>query len=204
MIASLTGRIEAIGADHVVIEAGGVGYLVHASQRSLARMPAIGGQVRVLTEMQVREDAHNLFGFLDAAERDWFRLLTTVQGVGAKTALAILGTLAPDDLAFAIAAQDKAALTQAEGIGPKLAIRIVTELKDKAGKLALGAQLRPGRPVSGPAPADRAAEDAVSALVNLGYSRGEAFGAVSRAVQTLGAAAATADLIKAGLKDLSA
>jgi Holliday junction DNA helicase RuvA len=203
VIASLNGRVEAIGADHVVIEVAGVGYLVHASGRSLARLPAIGGQVRLLTELQVREDAHNLFGFIDAGEREWFRLLTSVQGVGAKTALAILGALSPEDLGFAIAAQDKAALTRADGVGPKLATRIATELKDKAGKLALGAIARPGRPLSGPAPAERAAEDAVSALVNLGYSRGEAFGAVARATQVLGSAAPTAELIKAGLKELA-
>jgi Holliday junction DNA helicase RuvA len=201
VIASLNGRVEAIGADHVVIEVAGVGYLVHASGRSLARLPAIGGQVRLLTELQVREDAHNLFGFIDAGEREWFRLLTSVQGVGAKTALAILGALSPEDLGFAIAAQDKAALTRADGVGPKLATRIATELKDKAGKLALGAIARPGRPLSGPA--ERAAEDAVSALVNLGYSRGEAFGAVARATQVLGSAAPTAELIKAGLKELA-
>ncbi len=205
MIAALWGRIDAIGADHAVVDVGGVGYLIFASSRTLARIPAIGGQAKFLIEMQVREDAVNLYGFLEAAERDWFRLLTTVQGVGAKTALALLGALAPDDLAFAVAAQDKAALTEADGVGTKLATRIVTELRDKAGKLAIGAELAAsGRPVSGPPPGDRVAEDAVSALINLGYSRGEAFGAIHRATRQLGAGASAAALIKAGLKELAA
>jgi Holliday junction DNA helicase RuvA len=204
MIASLTGRIAAIASDHVVIDVVGVGYLVYASARTLARIPAIGSQAALLVDTQVREDAINLYGFLEQAERDWFRLLTTVQGVGARTALAVLGVLDPDDVAFAVAAHDTATLTQADGVGRKLATRIVTELKDRAGALALSAEKAPkGRPVSGPAPVDRAAEDAVSALVNLGYSRGEAFGAISRAAQAIGRDAPTAALITAGLKELA-
>jgi Holliday junction DNA helicase RuvA len=203
VIASLAGRLEAVGADHAVIEAGGVGYLVFASQRTLARLPEAGGRARVLVETHVREDHIHLYGFADAAERDWFRLLTTVQGVGARTALALLSALEPEALAFAIAAQDKAALTQAEGVGPKLGTRIVTELKDKAGALALGAASK-GK--AAPAPAVKPAgpaEDAVSALVNLGYGRAEAFAAVNAALVAAGDGATAAALIRAGLKDLA-
>jgi holliday junction DNA helicase RuvA len=203
VIASLAGRLESTGADHAVIEAGGVGYLVFASRRTLARLPEAGGRARVLVETHVREDHIHLYGFADAAERDWFRLLTTVQGVGARTALALLSALEPDALAFAIAAQDKTALTRAEGVGPKLGTRIVTELKDKAGALALGVAPK-GR--SAPAPAVKPAgpaEDAVSALVNLGYGRAEAFAAVNAALAAAGDGATAEALIRAGLKDLA-
>jgi len=148
----------------------------------------------------VREDHIHLYGFADEAERDWFRLLTTVQGVGAKLALAILGVHSANDLARVIAAQDKASMTRASGVGPKLATRILTELKDKAGGVALGslAALAPEAEPIGPM------ADAVSALVNLGYRRAEAFGAVAQAAKRLGATPALESLIRAGLKELSA
>ena len=202
MIAALAGRVDAVGADHAVIDVSGVGYLVFASGRTLARLPEPGGSAKLLIETHVREDHIHLYGFADAGERDWFRLLTTVQGVGARTAMAILSALAPEDLTLAVAAQDKAVLTRADGVGQKLATRIVTELRDKAGNLALGAG-KDARPVSGPAPATRAAEQAVSALVNLQYSQGEAFGAVNRAVQKLGGEAPVDALIIAALKELA-
>lgn len=204
MIASLAGRIGSAGADFAVVEVGGVGYLVFASRRTLARLPAPGGDARLLVETHVREDHIHLYGFADAAERDWFRLLTTVQGVGARTALAILSALEPDELVFAIAAQDKAALTRADGVGPKLGLRIVTELKDKAGGLALG--VAAGGKGGGARPALRPAgpaEDAVSALVNLGYGRAEAFAAVTAALAAAGEGATAEALIRAGLRDLA-
>jgi Holliday junction DNA helicase RuvA len=137
MIASLAGIVEQMGAESVVVDVGGVGYLVFAASRTLARLPARGEPVRLLIETHVREDHIHLYGFADDAERDWFRLLTTVQGVGAKTALALLSALAPDALTAAVLAQDKAALTQAAGVGRKLAQRIVIELREKVGSVAL-------------------------------------------------------------------
>jgi Holliday junction DNA helicase RuvA len=203
MIAGLAGRVESVAPDHAVIDVNGVGYLVFASGRTLARLPEPGGSAKLLVETHVREDHIHLYGFADAAERGWFRLLTTVQGVGARTAMAILSALAPEDLTLAVAAQDKAVLTRADGVGPKLATRIVTELKDKAGNLALGAG-KEAKILSGAPPATRAAEQAVSALVNLQYSQGEAFGAVNRAVGKLGTEAPVDALIKAALKELAA
>ena len=203
MIAALAGRVDAVGPDHAVIDVAGVGYLVFASGRTLARLPEPGGSAKLLIETHVREDHIHLYGFADAGERGWFRLLTTVQGVGARTAMAILSALAPEDLTLAVAAQEKAVLTRADGVGQKLATRIVTELRDKVGNLALGAG-KDGRPLSGPAPATRTAELAVSALVNLQYSQGEAFGAVNRAVQKLGNEAPIDALIKAALQELAA
>ena len=204
MIASLNGRLESLGEDSAVIDVGGVGYLVFCSTRTLARLPGLGEAVHMLTETHVREDHIHLYGFAEAAERDWFRLLTTVQGVGARMALAILSVLSPAQLVQAIAAQDKAALARANGVGPKLAARIVSELKEKAGRIVLGeaahlaAQLEGGEPPTQPVP-----EDAVSALVNLGYGRGEAFGAVAQAARSLGDKAPLESLIRAGLKELA-
>jgi Holliday junction DNA helicase RuvA len=191
-----------------VIDVGGVGYLVFCSRRTLDRLDRGGGTVSVLVETHVREDHIHLYGFLDAAERDWFRLLTTVQGVGGRMALAILGVLAPDALAAAIAAQDRAPLTRADGVGPKIAGRIVAELKDKAGAFAFapaagGGAAAPGAP-AGEASAGEAsaAADAVSALVNLGYPRAEAFAAVHAAAKRLGEGAGVERLIPAALKEL--
>jgi Holliday junction DNA helicase RuvA len=199
MIARLTGVVDSTTAEAAVVDVGGVGYLVFCSSRSLGRLPAVGGAVSLFVETHVREDHIHLYGFIDAAEREWFRLLTTVQGVGAKLALAILGVLSSGDLTQAILVQDKTSLTRASGVGPKLAARIVAELKDKVGGIALGpvaavaAATEPAGPVA----------DAVSALVNLGYRRSEAFGAVAQAAQRLGPQAALDALIRAGLKELS-
>jgi Holliday junction DNA helicase RuvA len=201
MIAKLTGLVDSSGAGWAVVDVSGVGYLVHCSGRALAALPAQGEPVSLFIETHVREDHIHLYGFPEAAERDWFRLLSTVQGVGARMALAILSALAPGDLIQAIAAQDKRALTRANGVGPKLAVRIVTELKDKAGQFALGPAAALAGPAAGVPPLS---EDAISALVNLGYQRGEAFGAVAQATRTLGAEAALEAVIKAGLKELSA
>ncbi len=204
MIAKLTGLVDSSGAGWTVVDVAGVGYLVYCSGRALSALPAQGEPVSLFIETHVREDHIHLYGFPETGERDWFRLLTTVQGVGARMALAILSVLAPDDLVQAIAAQDKRALTRANGVGPKLAVRLVTELKDKAGQFALGpaAALSGGTPANAGAPA--LSEDAISALVNLGYQRGEAFGAVAQATRTLGAEAALEAVLMAGLKELSA
>ncbi len=198
MIGKLTGLVDSVGEDWAIIDVSGVGYLVHASARTLAGLPPKGGTVSLLIETHVREDHIHLYGFVDAAERDWYRLLGTVQGVGAKMALAILSALPPDGLVQAIAAQDKATLTQANGVGPKLAGRIAAELKDKVGGIALGPAA-----VNGRAPLGGACEDAVLALESLGFKRAEAFGAVTRAAEGLGTAASAEALIKAGLKELS-
>jgi Holliday junction DNA helicase RuvA len=193
MIALLAGVVDQVASDALVLDVNGVGYLVFCSSRTLARAPARGERLRLLVETHVREDHIHLYGFLDEAERNWFRLLTTVQGVGARLALALLGVLAPDALAQAIMAQDRATLARADGVGPKLAQRIANELKDKVGGITLG-------PAA--APADGAAADAVSALVNLGYQRGDAFAAVTTAARRLGQSAALDVLIRAGLKEL--
>jgi Holliday junction DNA helicase RuvA len=202
MIAKLTGIIDSVGDGYIVIDVAGVGYLVFCASRTLARLPARGGSASLLIETHVREDHIHLYGFADDAERAWFRLLTTVQGVGARIGLAILSVLGPDDLARAIAAQDKASVARANGVGAKLAQRIVSELKDKVP----GFDEFPATPVAtdGAVNGTGAANDAVSALVNLGYRRLDAFGAVVSAQKTLGADAAVADLIRAGLKELSA
>jgi Holliday junction DNA helicase RuvA len=198
MIAMLAGIVDQTGGDGLVLDVNGVGYLVFASSRTLARAPVRGEPLRLLIETHVREDHIHLYGFADEAERGWFRLLTTVQGVGAKLALAILSVLAPEGLVTAIMAQDKAALARADGVGPKLAQRIVNELKDKVGGVAL-APAAASAPV---AAAPGGAADAVSALVNLGYSRSDAFGAVTQAAKRLGAEAKIDALIRAGLQEL--
>ncbi len=207
MIGKLTGVLDASGEDWAVVDVNGVGYLVFCSRRTLERAGRPGEAVSLLVETHVREDHIHLYGFADPAERDWFRLLSTVQGVGAKMALAVLSTLSPGDLIRAIAAQDKAALTRASGVGPKLAARILAELKDKAGAIALGLAVGPGADAvvgARSAGLEAAAEDALSALVNLGYGRSEALGAVGEASRRLGAQAPLAALIKEGLKELSA
>jgi len=201
MIGKLTGLVDTREDDRVIIDVGGVGYVVFCSGRTLANLPTQGQPMALLIETHVREDHIHLYGFADRAEREWFRLLSTVQGVGARMALAILSVLPPDELARAIAAQDRSALTRASGVGPKLAGRIVAELKERAGRVVFG----PVVAASGDsAAASGPSEDAVSALVNLGYRRGEAFGAVAQAARELGADASLDALIKAGLKELSA
>ncbi len=208
MIAKLTGLVDSSGPGWAVVDVSGVGYLAYCSGRALGALPAQGEPVSLFIETHVREDHIHLYGFPEAAERDWFILLSRVQGVGARMALAILSVLAPGDLIQAIAAQDKRTLTRANGVGPKLANRIVTELRDKAGQFALGpaAALAGGAAGNGDAAASPAplSEDAISALVNLGYQRGEAFGAVAQATRTLGAEAPLEAVIKAGLQELSA
>lgn len=193
MIAMLAGLVDHTDDASLVVDVNGVGYLVFASSRTLAKAPARGEPLRLLIETHVREDHIHLYGFADEAEREWFRLLTTVQGVGARIALAILSALSPEGLATAIAAQDKAALTEAEGVGPKLGQRIVIELKDKVGGIALGPVV--AAPVA-------AASEAVSALVNLGYPRSDAHMVVAAAARRLGEGASLDALIRSGLKDL--
>jgi Holliday junction DNA helicase RuvA len=204
MIAKLSGTVDSTRDGFAIIDVNGVGYLVFCSSRTLGLLPARGQPVSLQIETHVREDHIHLYGFGSDAERDWFKTLTTVQGVGAKVALSILGTLAPRELAQAIVAGDRATVSRAEGVGPKLAQRIVTELKDKAGLVGLQAGVQsqaPAGAANGDA-MDGELADAVSALVNLGYRRVEAFGAVSAASRKLGVDAAVGDLIRAGLKEL--
>lgn len=205
MIAKLAGRVDQTGEGFAVIDVNGVGYLVFCSSRTLGRLPPVGGETSLLIETHVSEDHIHLYGFADAAERSWFRLLNTVQGVGAKVALAVLSALEPAQLVQAIAAQDKAALARAQGVGPRLAGRIASELKDKAGGIALGpAATLAASAGTGAIGLDQNAADAVSALVNLGYRRMDAFGAVIEAQRRLGQEAPLDALIKAGLRELSA
>jgi len=199
VIGKLTGLVDSSGDDWVILDVGGVGYLVYCSGRTLGLLPPPGGGVTLWIETHVREDHIHLYGFADPAEHDWFKLLHSVQGVGAKMALAILSVLPPHDLVRAIAAQDKASLARAHGVGPKLAGRIASELKDKAGGIALG----PVAAANGGGRVGEVSEDAVSALVNLGYRRAEAFAAVAKASGDLGHGASVESLIKAGLKELA-
>jgi holliday junction DNA helicase RuvA len=204
MIAKLTGVIDQAGPEAAVIDVGGVGYLVFCSTRTISRLPPIGSTASLLIETHVREDHIHLYGFVDAAERDWFRRLTTVQGVGARLALAILSAVAPEHLGLAILAQDKAALTRADGVGARLAARIVNELRDKVGGFATAAIASAlTAPASDADVETGAAADAISALVNLGYRRVEAFGAVATATRQLGGGADTGALIRAGLQELA-
>ncbi|KXJ57122.1 MAG: Holliday junction ATP-dependent DNA helicase RuvA [Thalassospira sp. Nap_22] len=228
MIAKLRGIVDFIGEDSVIIDVNGVGYLVFASRRTLSMLPPKGGDAGLMIETHVREDHIHLYGFADNAEKQWFALLTTVQGVGAKVALALLSVLTPTDLLRALAAQDTTALCRAPGIGPKVATRIVGELKDKAAKLNLGPVAAPAVEDAKPAakskksakatkdvsidtaPSEPVVDDsvvladAVSALVNLGYGRSEAFGAVGKAAQQAGDDKSIDTLIRLGLKELSA
>ena len=203
MIGKLKGLIDSYGEDYVILDVGGVGYLVQCSSRTLQALPPVGEAASLAIETQMREDAIRLFGFREDAERDWFRLLQTVQGVGAKVALAVLSTLPPAELANAIALRDKAAVSRTPGVGPKVAERIVTELKDKAPAYAdldpavvrLSGQVderRAPQPVS----------DAVSALVNLGYGQPQAAAAIAAAAREAGEGSDTAKLIRLGLKEL--
>ena len=201
MIAKLSGILDSVSEDWVVIDVGGVGYLVFCSARSLSRLPAKGEVVSLIIETHIREDHIHLYGFLDPAEREWFRLLTTVQGVGARVGLGILSVLAPNELSDAILTQDKEMITRVPGIGPKLAARINTELKEKVGRLEKLTPAKVG--ITANSTIRGALEDAVSALVNLGYRRSDAFGAVTGAIRVIGDDAAVEDLIRAGLRELT-
>jgi holliday junction DNA helicase RuvA len=194
MIAHLKGRVEETGVDHAVIDVGGVGYLVGTSARTLAALPPVGEATTMFTDMLVGEDFIRLVGFARADERDWFRLLTGVQGVGARVALAILSALEPAELSRAIAAQDKAMVARANGVGPKLAERIVRELKDKAGGVVLGPAAAAQAIPAG------ASADAVSALLNLGFRPAEASQAVAAAEEELGAGATLDALVRLALR----
>ncbi|MGD9613913.1 MAG: Holliday junction branch migration protein RuvA [Alphaproteobacteria bacterium] len=203
MIAKLSGTLDSLGPDGVVIDVGGVGYLAFCSARTLGRLPSSGGAVRLLVETHVREDHIHLYGFIDTAERDWFRLLTTVQGVGARLALAVLSAIPPEALTLAIAAQDRAALARADGVGPRLAARIVNELRDKVGTVGPVTPAPAASPTGAPAGiVTGAIADAVSALENLNIGRAEAYGAVTAAARRLGDGAAVEALITAGLQEL--
>ena len=198
MIAMLRGLLFASSADHCVIDVAGVGYLVSASSRTLSVLGAVGSEVMLHIETHVREDAIQLYGFTSASERDWFRLLQSVQGVGGRVALAILSVLPPPELAQAIARSDKAAVARANGVGPKLAQRIVHELKDKGGDIATGPVLAGAAPVA--VPSGGAAADALSALANLGFKPAEASRAVALAVEELGQEAVVGELVRVALK----
>ena len=201
MIGKLTGLVDVIGEDHVILDVGGVGYVVHCSSQTLQKLPRPGEKTSLAIETYMREDALRLFGFATAAERDWFRLLQTVQGVGAKVALGLLGVLSARDLAAAIALQDRTAVARAPGVGPKLAARIVAELKDKVGAIAAPGLTSAALPGGGEERSG-AAGDAVSALVNLGYGRPQAAAAVASALKDLGERAEASALIRRGLRDL--
>jgi Holliday junction DNA helicase RuvA len=203
MIAKLKGLVDAVGEDFAIIDVGGVGYLVFCSGKTLARLET-GLAAALHVETHVREDHIHLYGFLESGEKDWFTLLTTVQGVGAKVALAILSVATAEQLLQTIAAQDKTLLTRASGVGPKLAVRILTELKDKAGRMALGGFAPAAVANAAPMPAAGGGvmEDAISALVNLGYRRLEAFEAVGVVAREQGDGADASTLIRLALKRL--
>jgi Holliday junction DNA helicase RuvA len=200
VIARLRGRLDSLGEDHAVIDVGGGGYLVVCSARTLAALPAAGEAVDLLIDTQLRPESITLYGFREPAERVWFRLLQTVQGVGARVALGLLSVLAPDELARAVAAQDKAALARASGVGPRLASRIASELRERLVDLPLPGGTSDSLPLVG---ASGAAADAVSALINLGYGRSEAHAAIAKAAASLGERAAADALIRSGLRDLA-
>ena len=204
MIGKLKGLIESYGQDSVIVDVSGVGYEVHCSARTLQELPGIGQPATLSIETHVREDQIRLFGFVTEIEREWFRLLQTVQGVGAKVALSVLGTLKPSELASAIAMRDKAMVARTPGVGPKVAERLVTELKDKApaytnvdpALVRLTGALDDKR---APAPVT----DAVSALVNLGYAQAQAAAAIAAAARSAGEGAETTTLIRLGLRELA-
>ena len=199
MIASLRGIVAGLEEGRCVIDVNGVGYLVQASTRTLAALPQPPATARLLIETQVREDAISLFGFIDPAERDWFRLLLTVQGVGARVALNLLSAASPQELVRAIAAGDRGALTRAAGVGAKLAIRLLSELREKAGAMPVGVGIAaPIVVAAGPQ------ADALSALANLGYRRAEAEPAVARVLARLGEDAAVGQVIRESLQELAA
>jgi len=198
MIGKLTGIVDSVGEDHTILDVGGVGYLVHCPSSTLSKLAA-GASVSLMTEMRLTDETIRLYGFSSGEEREWFRLLQTVQNVGARVALNVLSALTAREIERAIALSDKAAIGRAQGVGPKLALRIVTELKDKAPSM----MLRGHAEDSAPAFAPRGPEaDAVAALVKLGYSQGQAAEAVARAVRDLGDNAPVDALIRDALKGM--
>jgi len=204
MIGKLTGVVDSYGEDWVILDVNGVGYLVHCSAKTLESLPARGEAGRLFIETQIRDEQIRLMGFMSEVEREWFRLLLTVQGVGSRVALAVLGTLSASELASAVALQDKAMIARSPGVGPKVAARIAAELKDKApgiadvdmGVIRLQSEL-------GDKVAPKPASEAVSALVNLGYGQMQASAAIAAAMREAGEGAETARLIRLGLKELS-
>ncbi len=200
MIAKLRGHIDSVGEDWVIIDVSGVGYLLYCPARTLRSLPDIGELTELYVETHVREDHIHLYGFSISTDRDWFSLLQTVQGVGARVALGVLSVLGPDDLSQAIAARDRAPLTRANGIGPKVADRILAELKDKVGELPMTSDTQRLMSV-GPSDGTKTA-DAISVLVNLGYGRTEAIKAVGAAGLALPVDSDLAALVRAGLKEL--
>lgn len=204
MIGKLKGVLDSVGEDSLILDVNGVGYKVHCSSRVLGTLPAIGEALSLVIETHVRETEIKLFGFSDDLERDWFMLLQSVQGVGAKVALAIQSTLSAGDLASAIALQDKAMVTRAPGVGPKVGQRIIAELKGKTPAYSDAAAAEMGLATDiGDGVASSAVSDAVSALSNLGYSSQQAAGAVSAALRSAGEDADSAKLIRLGLKELA-
>lgn len=204
MIGRLKGAVDEVGADWVIVDVNGVGYHVTCSRRTLDALPEIGGAVTLAIETKVSDDAIRLIGFASELERDWFRLLLGVQGVGTRVALGVLGTLTPADLARAIALEDRKAVATAPGVGPKVAARIVAELKDKApAGSSLAAVLDQGAAPAATSAPDGAARDAISALVNLGYPQLQAASAISGAAKKLEPGASAEQLIRQGLKELA-
>lgn len=204
MIGKLTGKIDSILEDRVILDVMGVGYVVFAPVRVLRSLPDIGGNLSLLIETQVREDSITLFGFQTPDDQAWFLLLQQVQGVGPKAALSILSVLSPTELTQAIQLQDKTSVTRAAGVGPKLAARIVAELKDKMPKTAYGLQALPSATTDPAKSANPAQSEAISALIHLGYKPADAAQAVGRALTQLGSEAKTDALIRLGLKEISA
>ncbi len=202
MIAKLKGLLDSTGEDWAIIDVGGVGYQVFCSARTLSALGGIGRPASLHIETQLREDSIKLYGFATEEERDWFSLLRGVQGVGSRLALALMSALSAGELADAVVAQDSKSLTRANGVGPKLAARIVNELKDKVGGLA-GTRGAVVTPLNVGGAAASAASDAVSALVNLGYRQAEAYSAVAAVAKKLGSEADAAALIRGGLQELS-
>ena len=203
MIGKLKGAVYSVSDEGLILDVNGVGYLVTASARTLRALPPVGQAIELLIETQVREDAIRLFGFLTSVERDWFQLLQSVQGVGAKVALGILGTLSAESLSAAIARQDKAMMMRAPGVGAKLAARLVLELKDRAPALAVAEFGAADAVADLSSKLPRAAEDAILALVGLGYARAQASAAVARISAQFGENAQTAALVRAGLRELA-
>jgi holliday junction DNA helicase RuvA len=203
MIGKLKGVVDSVDEEGLILDVNGVGYVVSASARTLRALPPVSHAVELLIETHVREDAIRLFGFLTGIERDWFRLLQGVQGVGAKVALGILGALTAEALSTAIVRQDKGMMARAPGVGPKLAARLVLELKDRALALGVADFVGPEASAESSSKLPKSAEDAILALVGLGYARPQAAAAITRSAAQLGQDAQTAALVRAGLRELA-